>query len=90
LYHEKSGYPGFSLSRELMNTISAKWTFALQFGQWGRNAAKDEKASEGLGTRNIFNRSTSVFCFSFATSPKFTQIRIFGLKTNHLATLLLW
>ena len=28
---------------KLMNTICVKWTFALQFGQGGRNAAQGER-----------------------------------------------
>jgi hypothetical protein len=67
--------------------------FLVQTYQIGKTIPNDHKLYQtGINytkwQQNIPNEHKIYQYFPFQGPPKFTQIRIFGLKINHLATLL--
>jgi hypothetical protein len=80
----RAGLPDFSWS---------KHTKLGKIYQIGKNIPNDDQPYQTAinytkWTENIPNGHKIYQHFPFQGTPKFTQIGIFGLKTNHLATLL--
>jgi hypothetical protein len=65
-----------------LDTRAARFVFA-QYTKVGKNVPHDYEKAE-----NIPNGQKIYQHFPPQGPPKFTQIRIFGLEINHLATLL--
>jgi hypothetical protein len=63
--------------------------FMVQHTKTGKNIPSDNKISQiaTKWTENLPNGHKIYQHLPLQDTPKFTQIRIFGLKINHLATL---